>query len=109
MVESQPHFQTFTSERDFAHAHRRWKDKVKALRVDMDRVPESERFDEFENWWERMSDIVGVLEGRVEVLKRVCDDLGADWKEVCVAWTIFVDPRLRRQELPSVPQLCNVS
>ena len=56
-----------------------------------------------------MSDIVGVLEGRVEVLKRVCDDLGADWKEVCVAWTIFVDPRLRRQELPSVPQPCNVS
>ncbi|KAH6910043.1 Nup85 nucleoporin-domain-containing protein [Coprinopsis sp. MPI-PUGE-AT-0042] len=102
LVESQPHFQNFSSERDFAYAYRRWNDKVKALRIDLDRVPEADRFDDFENWWERMSDIVGVLEGRAEVLKRVCDDLGADWKEVCVAWTIFVDPRLRREELPDI-------
>ncbi|TFK17557.1 hypothetical protein FA15DRAFT_675993 [Coprinopsis marcescibilis] len=102
IVQSQPRLQNFTTEREFAQAIRRWKDKVKALRVDMDRIPESKRFDEFENWWERLSDIVGILEGRAEVVKRVCEDLGADWKEVCVAWGIFVDPRLRRQDLPDV-------
>ncbi|KAG2011366.1 hypothetical protein CC2G_011493 [Coprinopsis cinerea AmutBmut pab1-1] len=102
IIQSQPRLQNFNTERDFATAHRRWKDKVKALRVDLDRVPEDKRFDEFENWWDRLSDIVGVLEGRSDTLKRVCDDLGADWKEVCVAWGIFVDPRLRRQDLPDV-------
>ena len=81
-------------------AARKWKDKVKALRLDLDRVPESEREDGFENWWDHMSDIVGMLEGREEVVKRICLTLGGDWKEVCCAWGVFVDPRLRRQDLP---------
>ena len=89
----------FTVEREFAYTMRRWGDKVKALRIEMDRVPEKERFDRFENWWERLSDIVGILEGRQDVVQRVCDDLGADWKEVAVAWSIFVDPRMRRQDM----------
>ncbi|KAF7370621.1 Nuclear pore complex protein Nup85 [Mycena sanguinolenta] len=102
IVSSQPRLQNFAAERDFAYASRRWKDKVKSLRVDMDQVPEPDRLDSFDNWWDRLSDIVGILEGRGEVVQRVCVELGADWKEVCAAWGVFVDPRLRRQDLPDV-------
>lgn len=90
----------FSAERDFAYAIRRWGEKVKALRIEMDKVPEVNRSDDFENWWDRLSDIVGIFEGRSDVLQRACEDFGADWKEVCVAWTVFVDPRMRRQDLP---------
>ena len=100
LLESQPRLINFTAEKDFAIAIRRWKDKVKALRIDMDEVPEADRSDGFSNWWDRLSDIVGILEGRPDVLQRVCEDLGADWKEVCVAWSVFVSPRMRREELP---------
>ncbi|KAF8646884.1 hypothetical protein AX16_007062 [Volvariella volvacea WC 439] len=102
LIETHPRLQNFDVERDFVHASRRWLDKVKALRITMDRVPESERSDEFENWWDRLSDIVGILEGRSEVVKRVCFDLGADWKEVCAVWGIFVENTLRRSELTDV-------
>ncbi|KIM44830.1 hypothetical protein M413DRAFT_442797 [Hebeloma cylindrosporum] len=102
LVETQPRLMNFTAERDFAHAIRRWSEKVKALRIEMDRVPENSRFDDFDNWWDKLSDIVGILEGRQDVIQRVCEDLGADWKEVCVAWSIFVDPRMRRQDIPEV-------
>ncbi|EKM49160.1 uncharacterized protein PHACADRAFT_265769 [Phanerochaete carnosa HHB-10118-sp] len=97
-----PRLNQFDAEKDFALASRRWKDKVKTLRIELDRVPEDARDDGFDNWWDRLSDIIGILEGRAEVLKRVCAELGADWKEVCIAWTIFVDPRLRRHELPDI-------
>jgi len=100
LVKNQPQLQEFNAERDFAFSFRRWKDKVKALRIDMDEIPEDRRFDEFDNWWDRLSNIVGILEGRSEVIKRVCEELGGDWKEVCVAWSIFVDPRMQRQHLP---------
>lgn len=102
LIDSQPRLQNFNAERDFAYASRRWNDKVKALRLEMDRVPENDRYDDFENWWDRLSDIVGILEGRAEVIKRVCIELGSDWKEVCAAWGVFVDVRLRRQDLPDV-------
>ena len=100
LVESQPRLNDFNAERDFALAFRRWSDKIKAIRIDMDRIPEDVRTDDFDNWWDKLSDIVGILEGRGEVILRVVDDLGGDWKEVTVAWCIFVDPRLRRQDLP---------
>jgi nuclear pore complex protein Nup85 len=100
IITSQPRLQDFAAERDFAYASRRWKDKVKALRVEMDQVPEADRYDDFDNWWDRLSDIVGILEGRGEIVQRVCEELGADWKEVCAAWGVFVDSRLRRQDLP---------
>ncbi|RDB15810.1 Nuclear pore complex protein Nup85 [Hypsizygus marmoreus] len=102
LIESQPRLQNFTAERDFAYASRRWSDKVKALRIEMDRIPEDNRYDDFDNWWDRLSDIVGILEGRTEVIKRVCSELGSDWKEVCAVWGVFVDIRLRRQDLPDV-------
>ncbi|KAJ7043585.1 Nup85 nucleoporin-domain-containing protein [Mycena alexandri] len=102
IITSQPRLQNFSAERDFAYASHRWKDKVKALRVEMDQVPESDRYDDFDNWWDRLSDIVGILEGRGEIVQRVCEELGADWKEVCAAWGVFVDSRLRRQDLPDV-------
>lgn len=102
LLTNHPRLHQFNAERDFAIASRRWKDKVKTLRIELDRISEDDRDDGFDNWWDRLSDIVGILEGRQEVLKRVCNDLGADWKEVCIAWSIFVDPRIRRQELPQV-------
>ncbi|KAI0832142.1 Nup85 nucleoporin-domain-containing protein [Trametes gibbosa] len=102
LLTSHPRLHHFSAEKDFAIASRRWKDKVKTLRLELDRVPESERDDGFENWWDRFSDIVGTLEGRGDVIKRVCVELDADWKEVCSAWGIFVDTRLRRQDLPEI-------
>lgn len=102
LIDSQPRLQNFTTERDYAYASRRWNDKVRALRIEMDRVPEDDRYDDFDNWWEKLSDIIGILEGRAEVIKRVCGELGSDWKEVCAAWGVFVDVRLRRQDLPLV-------
>lgn len=103
LIVEQPRLQNYTTEREFAHASRRWRDRVKALRVTMDRVPEDERTDDsYNNWWDKMSDIVGVLEGRGEVLIRVCIELGTDWKEVCAAWGIFVDTRLRRRDITYV-------
>jgi nuclear pore complex protein Nup85 len=105
LIDSQPRLQNFNAERDFAYASRRWNDQVKALRIEMDRVPEDNRYDDFENWWDRLSDIVGILEGRAEVIKRVCIELGSDWKEVCAAWGVFIDVRLRRQDLSYVPYI----
>ncbi|KAJ7091342.1 Nup85 nucleoporin-domain-containing protein [Mycena belliarum] len=102
IVEFQPRLQNFSAERDFAYASRRWKEKVKAIRVEMDQIPEGDRDDGFDNWWDRLSDIVGILEGRGDIVQRVCEELGADWKEVCAAWGVFVDSRLRRQDLPDV-------
>ncbi|KAG1817067.1 Nup85 nucleoporin-domain-containing protein [Suillus subaureus] len=102
LLQSQPHLQSFEAERDFAYASHRWKDKVKALRIELDSVSESDRHDGIENWWDRLSDIVGILEGRSEVIRRVCEDLGADWREISVSWGVFADARLRRQDLPEV-------
>jgi nuclear pore complex protein Nup85 len=102
VMDSQPRMLNSKTQKDFAVAIRRWKERVKAIRIDMENVPESDRADDFHNWWDKLSDIVGILEGRGEVIARVCSDLGLDWKEVVAAWSIFVDPRMRRDELPSV-------
>jgi nuclear pore complex protein Nup85 len=100
LVEKQPRLRDFHVEREFVHATRRWKDNVKALRIDMEQVAEADRQDEFENWWDRLSDIVSILEGRGDAIKRICTELEAGWQEVCAAWGIFVDARLRGQDLP---------
>ncbi|KAK2465707.1 hypothetical protein APHAL10511_002251 [Amanita phalloides] len=102
LIGSQPRLQNFAAERDFVLASKRWSNQVKALRIEMDRVPEGNRFDEFENWWDCLSDIVAILEGRSDVIPRVCEELAADWKEVCAVWGVFVDARLRRQDLPEI-------
>jgi nuclear pore complex protein Nup85 len=100
LIDSQPRLQNFPGERDFAYASRRWNDKVKSLRLELDRVPEKDRYDGFDNWWDRVSDLVGVLEGREEIIQKICNDTDGDWKEVAVAWGVFVDNRIRRQDLP---------
>lgn len=100
LIDSQPRLQNFAAERDFAYASRRWNDKVKSLRLLLDRVPEEDRHDGFDNWWDRFSDIVGVLEGREEVIQKICDDIGGDWKEVAAAFGVFADTRMRRQDIP---------
>ncbi|KAI5895131.1 uncharacterized protein SCHCODRAFT_02618667 [Schizophyllum commune H4-8] len=103
IINSQPHLQSFNSEREFMQAHHRWRERVKAVRVQMERVPEDDRADDVEFWWDNLSDIVGILEGRGDIVQRVCEEFEEpDWKEVCAAWGIFVNPRLRRQELPGI-------
>ncbi|EMD38750.1 hypothetical protein CERSUDRAFT_133256 [Gelatoporia subvermispora B] len=102
LLTNHPRLHQFAAERDFAVASRRWKDKVKSLRLELDRVPEEDREDGFENWWERFSDIVSILEGRGENVKRIVSELGGDWKEVCAVWGVFIDPRIRRSDLPDL-------
>ena len=102
LLSSHPRIVHFSSERDFVIALRRWKEKVKTLRLELDRIPEDAREDRYENWWKSFSNIVGILEGRPEIIQNICIDLNADWKEVCAVWSIFVNHRLRRQDLPCV-------
>ena len=97
---SQPRLVQYTVERDFVIAQRRWKERVRTLRLELDRVPDTERRDKSGDWWAPMSSILGILEGRVDAIQEVCMDLGGDWKELCAAWGIFVDHRLLRQDLP---------
>lgn len=102
ILEDQPRLYQFQTEREFTRARRRWEGQVKTLRVELHHVPEDEatRSDGSHNWWNGLSNIVAILEGREEVLMKVIGELGGGWKEVCAAWGVFVDPRLRRQELP---------
>lgn len=101
LLQSQPKLYDCRSEKEFAHALRRWKDRVKAVRLEMDGVNEVDRRDDSgADWWMGLSNVVGILEGRKDVILRVCDDNAADWKEVVAAWGMFVDPRMRRQDLP---------
>ncbi|KAJ3801083.1 hypothetical protein GGU11DRAFT_741891 [Lentinula aff. detonsa] len=72
VVESHPRL--FTTEED----SRKLKDRVKALRVETDRIPEESRLDDYCNWWNSLSDFVGILEGRGEVIQRICEKLGVD-------------------------------
>ncbi|KAI0294307.1 Nup85 nucleoporin-domain-containing protein [Multifurca ochricompacta] len=102
LLSSHPRILQFSTEREFVVALRRWKERVKTLRLELDQVPEEEREDDFENWWKPLSNIVGILEGRLEIIQNICIDLNADWKEVCATWSIFVNHRLRRQDLPEV-------
>ena len=102
LLERHPRQQYYTTEKEFFTKSRRWRDKMRSLRIELDRVPESDRNDGFENWWENVSDLLGILEGREEVLKRVCIDLGGTWKEIICTYGIWVDVTLRRSDLPYV-------
>jgi nuclear pore complex protein Nup85 len=102
LIADQPRAFNFATEREFRAAHRRWHDAVRLARVELDRVPEKERDDGFENWWRWMSDVVGLLEGRAEVLSGLATEVGADWKDVLAAWTVFIRPETRRDDLPDV-------
>ena len=100
LLEKHPRQRQFTTEREFLTSSRRWRDRAKALRIELDRVPENDRHDGFEDWWDNFSDLLGILEGREDVLQRVSVDLGGGWKEIVCAYGIWVDVGLRRAELP---------
>ncbi|KAI0028322.1 Nup85 nucleoporin-domain-containing protein [Vararia minispora EC-137] len=102
LLSGQPRLVHFKTERDFVVAQRRWKERVKSLRLELDRIPDHARQDGTGDWWTPLSNIIGILEGRGDVIKDVCANLEGDWKEVCAAWGVFVDHRLLRQDLPEV-------
>ncbi|KLO17911.1 hypothetical protein SCHPADRAFT_820586 [Schizopora paradoxa] len=102
LLEKHPRQIQFSTEREFFTASRRWKDRAKALRLELDRVPEDDRNDGYENWWENVSDILGILEGREEILERVCVAVGGGWKEIVCTYGVWIDVGLRRSELPDV-------
>ncbi|PCH44067.1 hypothetical protein WOLCODRAFT_76869 [Wolfiporia cocos MD-104 SS10] len=102
IVSSHPRLREFNSEREFVIKLRRWRDNVKTLRFELDRVPEEEREDSTADWWEWFSDIVGVLEGREEVVRRVCEELRTGWKELLAVLCMFVETRMQRTDLPDV-------
>ena len=54
LIESQPRLVNFSAEKVFAIALRRWGERVEALRIEMNGIPEDVRFDDFENWWDRL-------------------------------------------------------
>ncbi len=100
LLEKHPRQIQFSTEREFFTASRRWKDRAKALRLELDRVPEDDRNDGYENWWENVSDVLGILEGREEILLRVCVVVGGGWKEIVCTYGVWIDVGLRRSELP---------
>lgn len=100
LLEKHPRQRNFSTEKEFLATSRRWKDKVKALRIELDRVPERDRSDHFENWWENVSDMLGILEGREDILQRICIELGGGWKEIICVYGIWVNVSLRRADLP---------
>jgi nuclear pore complex protein Nup85 len=97
LVSDLPRLQNYIAERDFTHAAKSWKKKVEELRIELDRLRDSEKD---EAWYTWLDDIVALLEGRGDVVKRICYDLGCEWKEVCAVWGVFVDPRMRRADIP---------
>lgn len=100
VLDRHPRQRNFNTEKEFFTTSRRWRDKVKIMRIELDRVPENDRSDGFENWWENLSDLLGILEGRKEVIQRLCVDLGGTWKEIVSVYGVWVDVGLRRSELP---------
>ena len=102
LLEKHPRQTRFSTEKEFFTTSRRWKDRSRALRLELDRVPEDDRNDGFEDWWENMSELLGILEGREEILQRVCLLLESGWKEMVCAYGIWIDVGLRRAELPYV-------
>ena len=97
-----PRLKNFNTEKEFSVSSRRWRERAKALRIDLDRVPEDDRDDGFENWWDNVSDLLGILEGRSDILQRVCMDIGGGWKEYICAYGVWVDVSMRRSDLPYV-------
>lgn len=100
LLDKHPRQKHFGTEDEFSKHSRRWRERIKSLRIEIDRVPEDDRNDKYENWWDNVSDIVGVMEGREEILQRVCTSLGGTWKDIVCAYGVWINVGLRRSELP---------
>lgn len=99
ILSNHPRLQYFDSKKDYSRAWHRWKEDVRSVRVTLDRVPNLARRFSKDDWWNHLSDLVGILEGNDEVVVRVCQTIGADWKELCAVWSVFVEPGLQRGSL----------
>ena len=100
LLSAHPRQSQYLTEKEFFDASRRWRERAKALRLELDRIPDDSRDDGNFNWWNNLSDLLGVLEGRGEILQAICTELGGDWKEVVCTWGVWIDIGLRRSELP---------
>ncbi|KZT07396.1 uncharacterized protein LAESUDRAFT_677822 [Laetiporus sulphureus 93-53] len=102
LLNERPRMLKSATDKEFIINTRRWKHRFQELRIKLGRVAEQDRDDGFDNWWERLNEITGVLEGRQQVMKRVCSNLGLDWKERVILYCIHVNPRLHRDTLQTL-------
>ncbi|KAG8930276.1 hypothetical protein FRC02_004409 [Tulasnella sp. 418] len=99
LLKSHPRSTSFRSEHEFFSAHRKWKDSLRRLRSEIELLEDS---DGQGDWREGLEDLLGVLEGNQEVIMKVCgeDVGGGGWREVIGIWGVWVEPNLRRDDLP---------
>lgn len=99
LLATHPRSSAFAMDNEFFLAWRQWKERVAVLRREFDALPPREGADE---WRAELSDVLGILEGNVEVLLRACKDSDAGWREAISVWGVWVRVGLRRDDLPYV-------
>jgi nuclear pore complex protein Nup85 len=100
LVAQMPRLTAFTSQKAYESARDAWLGQVRLAREALVKIPESARDDGFENWWNWISDMVGVMEGSDYILGDLCRQLGADWKDVVAARALFARKLPTRRKLP---------
>ena len=98
VLNAQPRSTSFSTENEFFVAHRRWLQEVRQLRVEVDMLDDGDGRGE---WREGLEDMMGVLEGKQDVIVRMCSDEegGHGWREAVGVWGIWVNVELRRDDL----------
>lgn len=99
ILQEHPRASNFSTEHEFFTSMRRWKDSVRILRNEVQMLDESEGRGD---WREGLEDLVGVLEGKQDVIMRVCagDYGGSGWREVFGVWGLWVQQDFRRSDWP---------
>ncbi|KAG9019091.1 hypothetical protein FRB90_006405, partial [Tulasnella sp. 427] len=105
-LESHPRSTSYGTEQEFFSAHARWSDSVRTLRRELRMLDKSEGVGD---WREGVEDLVGILEGKHDVLMKVCSegDGAEGWREAIAVWGIWVRPDFKRQDLPDTLALIN--
>jgi len=95
LLKSHPRSTRYSTEHDFFVAWRHWKNRVVALRKQMDQVSDEEGG----NWLPWMLEIVRIMEGDKSTAKRHCQYYTEGWKEALCVWGVWVDVGLRRHHI----------
>ncbi|KAG8913367.1 hypothetical protein FRC00_002541 [Tulasnella sp. 408] len=105
-LESHPRSTSYGTEQEFFSAHSRWSDSVRLLRRELQLLNKTEGQGD---WREGLEDLVGILEGKQDVIMKVCSEgEGATgWREAVAVWGIWVRPDFKRQDLPDTLALVN--